>query len=212
MQRQESEHVSGGDEVEFEWVALDDGGDDRGYRASAAGVTALIALLALVAGLALLPTPSVAHASFTAADVNATGNAGVLQSLTVAPDGSVHYDGLEQTPDSLQINVSVDTGSGFETVATKSLSASGREGNVSYSFNRVDVIGQTSLTPAEFRATDGATSTTTLDLRVEVTLVGAGPSGADVTATATDQFTVTVTNEAASAGVHGTGQTDGTAN
>lgn len=173
------------------------------------GVLALVALLFLTLGAG----PVVAHTSFTASDVSFTSNSGQLTSLTVAPEGDVHYNGLESPPSSVDIAVMVrlNSSSTWETVDSKSVSASGLEGSVNYSFAEINLLSQSSMTSSDFRAADGSTSTTTVDIQIEATLVGAGPGGGDVVATSGDTYTVTVTNEAAGGQVGGQANTGGSA-
>ena len=210
MESKGQELISDGGHVEFEWYSVDEGDErDGGYRPY---VVAIVILAGVAALLALFATPTVAHASLTADDVTLTGDSGQLKELVVAPNGSVHYDGLEQAPSSVDVTIEVNDGTGWYTVGSQSVSASGREGNVSYSFSDTDVLGPISLKNNDFKAQDGQSSSTTLELRVTATLVGAGANGNDVTATATDGFTVTVTNEPAGGAVHGKGNTNGNAN
>lgn len=173
------------------------------------GVLALVALLFLTLGAG----PVVAHTSFTASDVSFTSNSGQLTSLTVAPEGDVHYNGLESPPSSVDIAVMVrlNSSSAWETVDSKSVSASGLEGSVNYSFAEINLLSQSSMASSDFRAADGSTSTTTVDIQIEATLVGAGPGGGDVVATSGDTYTVTVTNEAAGGQVGGQANTGGSA-
>lgn len=175
-------------------------------------IVALPLVLLVAAGAVLvLSGGATAHTSFTANDVAITSNGGSVQSLTVAPTGDVHYQGLETPPSSVDVVVEVQGGSAgsWETIGSKSLSASGLEGNVSFDFNTIDLMSQSSMTQSDFRSSDGVTSSTDVEIRVTATLVGAGPSGSDVTAASQDTFTVTVENVPAGGNVGGNANTGG---
>lgn len=195
---------------EFEWVTVNGGRSepttDRSYKTYSIIVVALLA----VALATLWPGSAVAHTSFSADDVSVESNNGVITELTVAPAGDVHYSGLEQTPERLDLVVSVKHSDGsWEQIGAKNRSASGLEGTVDYDFDTIDVLKQSSLTVADLRSPDGESSSTDVTIRVEATLVGSGPSGTDVTSTAADTFTVTVTNAPAGANVGGSANTNG---
>lgn len=203
----------------FEWRPLegdsettDNSRPDRSRRGIVrpAVSTIMVALLALLL-VGMAPQGAVAHTTFTAGDVNLTTNSGRVTSLTVAPGGDVHYDGLEAVPSSVDVEVSarLSGDSTWEAVTSQSVSASGLEGTANYSFAEVSLLTTTSMTTSDFAAADGATETTDVELRVRVTLVGAGPGGGDVNASSMDTFSVTVTNQAAGAGVGGKGNPAG---
>lgn len=200
----------------FEWRSLDgtDAGSQeatgtRGIARPAIG-TVFVAILAILL-IGVVPQGAVAHTSFTAEEVSLTTNSGRLTSLTVAPEGDVHYNGLEAEPSSVEIEVSARQSgtSTWEPVTSKSISAAGLQGTVNYSIAEVSLLTATSMTSSGFAAADGETESTDVDVQVEVTLGGAGPGGGDVTATSMDTLTVTVTNEAAGAGVGGRANSDG---
>lgn len=179
---------------------------DQAFAVGTVGVVVLL-LLALSVG------QTAAHATFTAGDVALTGNAGHLTSLTVTPSGDVHYSGLESPPSSVDVVVQVrlNSSSTWETVATTSVSASGLQGTANFSFAQINLLTTSSLKASDFKAADGSTSSTTVDIRVRATLVGAGPGGTDVVATAADSFVVSVTNEPATASAGGKANTAGQA-
>lgn len=195
---------------EFEWVPVNGGRSepttDRSYKTYGIIVAAILAM----ALATLWPASAVAHTSFSASDVSVESNNGVITELTVAPAGDVHYTGLEQAPERLDLVVSVKHSDGsWEQIGAKNLSASGLEGTVDYDFDTIDVLEQSSLTVADLRSPDGETSSTDVTIRVEATLVGSGPGGTDVTSAAADTFTVTVTNVPAGANVGGRAHTNG---
>lgn len=196
--------------AEFNWVST--GTTQSKHESNGSRKIAGIVLVILLAAgmMSFFSASAVAHTTFTAGDVATTSNNGVLTSLTVAPEGDIHYNGLEQPPSRIDLVVSIkQSGGSWEQIETKTLTASGLEGTVPFNFDNIDVLKQSSLTAADFRAADGETATTELTIQVGATLVGAGPTGSDVTTTGTDTFTVTVTNEAAGATVGGEANTNG---
>lgn len=180
------------------------------HPARGGAVLAMVVLLATSAGL-FGAGSAVAVTDFTAEDVHVVSDGGVVTSLTVAPTGTITYDGLEAEPSTVTVAVMVRLPDGqWETVATKNLSASGREGSVQYDFSTVDLFRQSSLSTADIaRPSDGANATTTVEVRVAATLVGAGPNGTDVEAAASDSFDVVVENSPAGAAVGGRANTGG---
>ncbi|MEA5388550.1 hypothetical protein VB779_16950 [Haloarculaceae archaeon H-GB11] len=188
-------------------------------RTDSVGVSAVVALGVVVAALAaaasvgLLAGTAHAQTTFSANDVSVTGNTGQLQSLMVAPSGTVQYSGLESAPSGATVTVSVKlpSDSSWERVGSKSMSTSGLDGTVQYDFDRIDVIDAASISRGQFGAPDGQSDTTTVEIRVEAVLAGAGPDGADVTATATDDLKVTVSNVAAGAQAGGQANAQGDA-
>jgi hypothetical protein len=157
---------------EFDWgpPPREADGKRRGW------LVAAVFLLIVTTALAFAMGGASAHTEFTANDVTITSNGGNVKSLTVAPTGDLHYEGLEANPSSIDVVVEIkkSSSSSWNTLDSKSLSASGLEGNVSYDFSTVDVLGESSLKQSDFKSSDGQTSTTDLDIRVTATLVGAG--------------------------------------
>lgn len=195
---------------EFDWISIPANDTEQESNRSPKLAGMAVALVLAVVMSSFVSTPAVAHTTFTADDLSVTSNNGVLTSLSVAPAGDVHYDGLEQPPERFDLVVSIKpSGGSWEQLDEKSLNASGLEGTASYSFSSIDVLKETSLTTADLRAADGDSTSTELTVRVEATLVGAGPNGSDVTSTGTDTFAVTVTNEQSGAGVGGQANTNG---
>lgn len=194
---------------ELEWVGLD---SDRESRRWMAGTTAVVVgAMLLISTLAFAPGAS-AHATFTANDVYVTSNGGNLQSLTVAPDGDVHYDGLESVPSGADVEVQMKLAndSTWETVGSKNVSATGQQGDITFNFSTIDVLANSSLTKADFKAAgDGTNQTTTVDIRVVATLYDSGENGNDVTATSATSFDVEVQNEKISTSAGGKANTNG---
>lgn len=188
--------------------ALLPSGDRRRGTGAGVGIIALLAAVGLLASVAFLPGGATAQASFTADDVNVASNAGVVTSLTVAPAGEITYDGLERPPNETTVVVSVRVADGsWERVGNETLDVSTQQGSTSFDFPTIDVFAETSTTPADFRPSDGSRKQVDMDVRLRVTLADAGPGGDDVTATVSDTSTVTVTNEAATAGASGKANT-----
>ena len=194
---------------DLEWVTVDEGESRLRRAARPLAVAGIVAVLLVTATVSMTGGVA-AQTTFTANDVTTTTPSGHLKSVSVAPNGTVEYAGLESQPSSVDVAVQVrKQGGTWQTVSTKSLSASGLAGNVSYDFATLDLLQTTSLQKGDFpTAPDGGDASTTLEVRVNATLVGAGPSGSDVTASSSDSFTVTVHNRKAGGGVTGRANTD----
>ncbi|MFC6872596.1 hypothetical protein [Halobellus marinus] len=193
---------------EFDWgpPPSKSDGNRRGW------IVATVIILTVTTGMLVFTIGGAsAHTDFAANDVAITSNGGNVKSLTVTPTGDVHYEGLETAPSSVDVVVEIkrSSSSSWDTLDQKSLSASGQEGEVGYNFSTIDVLSESSLTRADFKSSDGQTSTTDLDIRVTATLVGAGSNGNDVTAAATETFTVSVENIPAGGNVGGKANTNG---
>lgn len=193
---------------EFDWgpPTTESDGNRRGW------VVAAVFILIVTTGMMVFTIGSAsAHTDFTANDVAITSNGGNVKSLTLAPTGDVHYEGLEAPPSSVDVVVEIkkSSSSSWDTLDSKSVSASGQEGNVSYDFSTIDVLAASSLKQPDLTSKDGKTATTDLDIRVTATLVGAGPNGDDVTSAATQTFTVSVENVPAGGNVGGKANTNG---
>lgn len=170
----------------------------------------LFGLIVLLATL-LVSSGAMAHTSFTVNDASVTSNDGSLKSLTVAPSGDVHYDGLESEPSAVEVTVAIkkSNASSYETIGSQNITtATGLQGSVNYTFSTIDVLAQSSLTKADFRASEGATKNTSLDLQITVTLYDVGPSGSDETIQTMDPFVVSVTNEGITVGTGGKGNSN----
>jgi hypothetical protein len=136
--------------------------------------TVFIALLGLLL-VAVLPQATLAHTAFSAEDVRLSTNSGRLTSLTVAPAGDIHYDGLEAEPSSIYITVSARLSGtpSWEPVATGSVDGTGLHGTANYSVTEINLLSATSMSSSDFAAADGATASTDVEVRVQVALVGA---------------------------------------
>lgn len=215
------------DTEDFEWGVRTDGGT----TASGDGGLALfwtdglprvtprrVAALGLAAGLLLATTLAFtggasANTTFTATNVDVTSNGGTLNSLVVAPAGNISYDGFDREAEKVVVTVRLKEPDGnWTTVGTMTKQQpSGQQGTVQYDFAQLDVIKSTAWKKVDFRARqDGSDATTTMAVEVTATFVNATNGGENVTSSASDSFTVNVTNEAAGAGVGGSANTGGT--
>ncbi|RLM94817.1 hypothetical protein D3D02_02210 [Halobellus sp. Atlit-38R] len=194
---------------EFEWRSVPDSnsGSERGHLTLVAFVAVTVVFGSL--GMAFMSAPASASTSFTANDVSATTANGKLNELTVAPNGTVSYSGLEQEPSGVTVTVEVKGGSAsdWKEISSKSHSATGLSGEVSYDFSETRLLQDTSMKPSDFRATDGSSGSTDVQIRVTAVVEDAGPNGDDVTTTSTNTFAVTVENKKAGAGVGGKANT-----
>jgi hypothetical protein len=173
-------------------------------------LAASVALMVSIGMLFALSGGATAAATFTAGDVQVTTDNGQITSVTVAPNGTVTYDGLEASANTITVDVQVkkNSSTSWETVGSKTLSPGGTSGSATYNFTNIDVIQNSPLTTADFNAGgDGTSTATDVDVRVHVTLVGVGDSGADVTTSAGDTFTVTANNQPISVDVSGQANT-----
>jgi hypothetical protein len=170
-------------------------------------VVTIVAFVAM-GSATFLTSSAMAQTSFTAGDVSATSHNGQLQELTIAPEGSVTYEGLETPASGITVTVQVrpEGGSTWSDLKSKELTASGLHGSATYAFDRMSILQGSTFSKKDFRPADGADSTTQVDVRVNVAVREEG--GQTVETRATDTFTVTVTNVARGAGVGGTGNTN----
>ncbi|MDQ2053665.1 hypothetical protein [Halobellus sp. H-GB7] len=189
----------------FEWRSVPDSnsGSERSHLALVAFVAVTVVFGSV--GMLFMSAPASASTSFTANDVSATTANGKLNELTVAPNGTVSYSGLEQEPSGVTVTVEVKGGSAsdWKEISSKSHSATGLSGEVSYDFSETRLLQDTSMKPSDFRATDGNSGSTDVQIRVTAVVEDAGPNGDDVTTTSTNSFAVTVENTKAGAGVGG---------
>lgn len=200
------------DSSELQWVEPDGTCDAANTESRRRQVAALVVAALLAASITPLFSGGVLAATFTASDVSVTSDNGALTAVTVAPNGSVTYDGLENEPNEIQLAVQVNVDGTWETATTKTLSATGLQGSVSYDVSEVDLLSATSLSAGDFMAgADGGDAQTTVDVRVQATFVGVEDGGGDMATTAGDSFTVTVNNQPANGGVGGQANTGATA-
>lgn len=217
-----SEHSDG----ELTWVSVD-AGEGRNHEGQASvsrliGVTMILLGLATVFVVTLAAGPAAAggDADFTATDVPGDGDvlespSGQLDELTIAPDLSIEYHALDDPPEEMEIDVYVDG----EPLASEQLVASetvalddaGHEGEESYSFDTIDLLGETEMDSDDFRPDGpGEQQTTQLSVRIEVTFEGVD-GGDDLVLTAEDDFDVTIEWQRAGGTVTGEANTDGDA-
>lgn len=208
---------------------IDDLIDDRLGRVTDSSLTRreLVVLAATAAasvfGSALLSDGARADAALGSLDVSGdsvTTDNGQLRSLTVSIDaGHLSYDGLDTPAASVDVNLFAalaggDTDATNNRIATTSYTVADESaletnaGSVDFTFDSVDVLAARDVRKADFRAsTDGGTADTDVDFRLEVVVRNGGDAPlveAEDTATAT----ISVTNQARSEGVQGTGSTN----
>jgi len=181
---------------EFEWQSVPN--SNSGSKRSHLALVAFVAVTVVFGsvGMLFMSAPASASTSFTANDVSATTANGMLTELTVAPNGTVSYSGLEQEPSGVTVTVEVKGGSAsdWKEISSKNHSATGFSGNVSYDFSETRLLQETSMTPSDFKSTDGNSGSTDVQVRVTAVVEDAGQNGDDVTTTSTDSFAVTVEN------------------
>jgi hypothetical protein len=205
---------TGEGESEFEWTSFEESTPASGPGSSGARTLgrklAVVAMVVLVAlgGTTLLSTSATAQTSFTANDVQTTSHNGQLKELSIAPEGTVSYEGLENPATGVTVTVAVkqSESSTWTDLQTKEVGASGLHGSADYSFDKMSLIKGGPFNKKAFRPDDGETVGTDVDVRVTVTVHEDG--GEDVVATGTDTFTVTVENIERGAGVGGKGKTN----
>lgn len=214
MWDQDNTRTDGGNATEFEWVDVGDP-DERPVSWRAIWALLVMVVVGLLASSLVFTGGAHANTTFTASDVTVTGHAGQLDSLTVGPNGSVTYQGLESPDNDVEISVYVKNASSatYTQVAQKTVTSSNYSGSVSYDFADTDILGASSnLQQSDFRASDGDSTSVDVDVKVNATILGGGPNGNDVDATAgEDKFTVTVKNVQSGGGAGGQANTDGAA-
>lgn len=149
-----------------------------------------------------------------------TTDNGQLRSLTVSIDGGhLSYDGLDTPAAAVDVNLFAalaggDTDAADNRIASTTFAVADESaldtnaGSLDFSFASADVLGARDVRKADFRAsTDGGTADTDVDFRLEVVVEDAG--GATVVE-AEDVATarISVTNQARSKGVQGSGSTN----
>jgi len=172
------------------------------------------------AGAVLLSESSrpVVAASFTASNVSSATHDGAVDAVTIAPAGTVSWDGLDAAPTGCAVAVSVrdadSEAAAWTEVTTETLPISGlsdsddfeiREsgaGNSPHSGGSIDLTDGP-FSAADFAASDGESATTTVDIRLVATITAEDTQRATVT----DSFDVTVANRAADADTSGSANT-----
>ncbi|MFB6106488.1 MAG: hypothetical protein ABEJ70_05910 [Halobacteriaceae archaeon] len=205
----------GGTGTEFDWVTVEER-DRQRVPWRALWVLAVMLVAGLLASTLVLSGGANAQisATFSASDVSVTGHAGKLSSLTVGPNVSVSYTGLESPGNDVEMRVYVknSSSSSYTQIASKTVTSSGYAGTVSHNFSQTSVLNAANLDATDFRATEGQSTSVDVDVKANATIVGAGPGGSDVnTSTQTRTFTVTVHNKPISTGVGGSANTNAAA-
>ncbi|WP_410767643.1 hypothetical protein [Haloferax sp. DFSO60] len=150
-----------------------------------------------------MPSAS-AQTTLTATDETVVSHNGQLTSITVAPSGTVSYEGLEQTAANVTVTVEASLdGTSWSHVASKQVDASGLNGTVSYAFKPRSLLsGKDSFSKSAFRSkADGSSETT--DVHIRVRSVVYESSGKNVSTQSSTVFTVAVQNVPRGSGVGG---------
>jgi hypothetical protein len=157
--------------------------------------TTLVVLVIFGFLIGAFQTQPVAAASFSARDVSVDSRSGRLDSLTVAPTGTVTYEGLDQPPVATTVAVQLRIGGSWETIGSQSIVVDDLQGSIDYSFAPIDVLDQTSksLIAKDFSAkAPQKPAITTLNIRIQVTFAGVFRTGGDLVTTTGDTFDVVV--------------------
>lgn len=165
----------------------------------------LAALLAAIgiAGVRVGTQHAVA-AAFTARDVELTTHDGTLDRVTVAPDVTVSWTGLDAPADTATITLATRGTDSWVTAAEQTVPSDGYAGTTTVEFDVVDLTDTAAFTDADFAAPAGSTKQTDVELRVDAT-ISAGEH--DYSTSTGDAFVVTVNNFAAAADATGTANT-----
>lgn len=180
-------------------------------------VMVLVVVLATVISVSVLlfgTRPALA-VSFSASNVTIDSEDGTITEVTVAPSGTVTWNGLDSVPESMNVelfissdisnkDVLVSVGTTTIAIAFENQSKSGSQG---FSLDKVDIISNTSLVwyKSNFESgTDGGSNTVTgIRVKLEVEVNG------KTTETEEATFDVTVNNLAGSVSVSGDANTGG---
>lgn len=177
----------------------------------------------------LTPRPVRAAASIDAFDVTGTSvesDDGTLTSLIVTADVVAEYDGLDTDAADAEVSLFAATGAGETTDSSNRIASAAftvamspslntRAGTVSHTFSAVDVLGAADVEAGDFTSVvDGESAATELEFRLAfVVRDGSGgmmdPGATLLSAARTTTSTVTVTNQAKTGVIGGSGETNG---
>lgn len=162
-----------------------------------------------------------AAAALTAANVDITSDDGTVTSLTVEPDITVTWTGLDTAPTSVELALTVSTGAraGFfdsdpshtftAEVETPETSATTNDAGDTFDMNVYSILANNPFPNTYFDSgTDGDDVVRDVQVQVDVTLKNGGETLATATA-GPSSYAVTVTNLAASATASGVANTAG---
>lgn len=180
-----------------------------------------IGIATLVAAGGLITTSSrsaVAATGLTASDVTVSTNDGELNALTVEPNVTVSWSGMEEQVATVAATWNVKTNSNSEepfgpTPEKIAVDTPTKDGEVSHTYSdALGLLGGDPLSASNFEAAiDGGTENTDVTLSMDVELRDASSnvitSRTEVLGPKT--FTVTVTNESSSVSASGTANTGG---
>lgn len=168
-----------------------------------------LAIVVVVASIYWTSGSALAVTGFTANDVSITTDDGELSALTVAPEGTVDWSGLNGEADTVVVRVQVSNGSTTVTTHSEHLSVAGTSGSTTFSVDPVNTLnetetwGNTAFDTEQFSAADGSSKTTSLTVQISVVVLD---SENNVLETVTEEttFDVIVTNEATALSTSGT--------
>jgi len=162
---------------------------------------------------------ALAATGLTAADVSVSTTDGELNTLTLAPDITVSWDGQEAKVSTVEVTWKVKTNSTSETTVGQTpysfdVSSPSKTGSIDKTLSTINLLSNNggALSGSNFDATtDGGSSTTDVTISMDATLKD---SGSNVLAQQTDilgpaTYSVTVTNESSSLSSSGTAHTSG---
>lgn len=191
---------------------------DRREVLKVGGATAASA--ALASSLVVFGSEEALAASgLTASDVNVSTTDGELNTLTIAPDITVSWDGQEAKVSTVEVTWKVSTNSTSETTIGQTpysfdVSSPSKSGSIDRSISSISMLSNNggALSGSNFDAdTDGGSNTTDVTISMDTTIKD---SNSNVLAQQTDilgpsTYSVTVTNESSSVSSSGTANTSG---
>lgn len=199
------------DESDFVWNDSDDpDGLFHNRRAMLRlGITTLIAVGLVLMISSFFVGGAMADGDFVANDIEEieTQN-GMLDELTIAPEGDIWWEGLEKEPAEIELAVSaaVDDSQHVHT-ETITDGVEGLAGETSFEMDTMDLFEETNIGANDFRPGQGDTKTTTVTIELQVTILD--EDGETLVAfDASDDFDVTVYNKHPGGGVGGQANTD----
>lgn len=156
--------------------------------------------------------PALAASGMTADDVSIENDDGSVSELTINPEPTVEWSGLDESADRIFIEYLAGlSGEDRDVVGSRTDdSINGTSGSITFErlSDPYDILEQTSLSSSDFEAEDGTAKETDVDLDIYITL--SNDSGGEIIGTnETVTFTVIVNNLESSVTVSGSFNTDG---
>ncbi|WP_158057767.1 hypothetical protein [Halorussus halophilus] len=142
---------------------------------------------------------------FTADDLAVETADGTVRGLTVAPAGSIAWDGLEEPARSvsLTLHAKLDADFKFHRLATRTLTARGLHGETAYDFGTQHLLRTDGFEAPDFEAPDGETRTRHVRLRLSYEVFAGDDRTSLASGYADTAFSVTVENIAQNGDVSG---------